>query len=109
MQYRTLGRTGLVVSELGVGCAPFGMSDYLSTWDATTEAAQRTITDLVHVPVIASGGAGTPAHMTEAVTAGNADAVLAASIFHRDIHSVDAVKADMAAAGVPVRLTGGNA
>ena len=39
----------------------------------------------------------------------NADAVLAASIFHRDIHSIDTVKMDMAAAGVPVRLTGGNA
>ena len=39
------------------------------------------------------------------VAEGNADAVLAASIFHRDIHSISAVKADMAAAGVPVRLT----
>jgi cyclase len=47
--------------------------------------------------------------MTAAVTEGNADAVLAASIFHRDIHSIEAVKADMAAAGVPVRLGGGNA
>jgi cyclase len=65
----------------------------------------RTVTSRVHVPVIASGGAGTPADMTAAVAEGNADAVLAASIFHRDIHSIDAVKADMAAAGVPVRLT----
>jgi len=66
----------------------------------------RTITSRVSVPVIASGGAGKPADMTAAVTEGDADAVLAASIFHRDIHSIDAVKADMAAAGVPVRLTG---
>ena len=43
--------------------------------------------------------------MTAAVTDGGADAVLAASIFHRDIHSIAAVKADMAAAGVPVRIT----
>jgi cyclase len=64
----------------------------------------RTVTSRVRVPVIASGGAGSPADMTAAVTEGNADAVLAASIFHRDIHSIAAVKADMAAAGVPVRL-----
>jgi cyclase len=42
--------------------------------------------------------------MTAAVVEGHADAVLAASIFHRDLHSIAAVKADMAAAGVPVRL-----
>ena len=65
----------------------------------------RTVTSRVHVPVIASGGAGSPADMTAAVTEGDADAVLAASIFHRDIHSISAVKADMAAAGVPVRRT----
>ncbi|CAN5505558.1 imidazole glycerol phosphate synthase subunit HisF [soil metagenome] len=64
----------------------------------------RAVTSRVDVPVIASGGAGSPADMTAAVTEGGADAVLAASIFHRDIHSIAAVKADMAAAGVPVRL-----
>ena len=65
----------------------------------------RTIPDRVQVPVTASGGAGSPADMTAAVAEGHADAVLAASIFHRDIHSIAAVKADMAAAGVPVRIT----
>jgi cyclase len=64
----------------------------------------RAVTGRVGVPVIASGGAGSPADMTAAVTEGGADAVLAASIFHRDSHSIAAVKADMAAAGVPVRL-----
>jgi len=63
----------------------------------------RTVTSRVSVPVIASGGAGSPADMTAAVTEGRADAVLAASIFHRDVHSIAAVKADMAAAGIPVR------
>ena len=62
------------------------------------------MTSRLHVPVIASGGAGSPADMTAAVVEGHADAVLAASIFHRDIHSIAAVKADMAAAGVPVRV-----
>ena len=73
------------------------------------EGRSQEVMERSHAAIVASGGAGTPAHMTEAVTAGNADAVLAASIFHRDIHSIEAVKADMAAAGVPVRLGGGNA
>ena len=108
--------TGLDALEWIERCVANGAGEVLLTSidrDGTQDGFDiellRTVTDRVHVPVIASGGAGTPAHMTEAVTAGNADAVLAASIFHRDIHSIDAVKMDMAAAGVPVRLTGGNA
>ena len=95
--------------ENGAGEVLLTSIDRDGTQDGFDIELLRTVTDRVHVPVIASGGAGTPAHMTEAVTAGNADAVLAASIFHRDIHSIDTVKADMAAAGVPVRLGGGNA
>lgn len=56
----------------------------------------------VEVPVIASGGAGTPAHFVEAIMAG-ADAVLAASLFHRRQLTIGAVKAALAAAGLPVR------
>ena len=55
------------------------------------------------VPVIASGGASGPDDFVRAVTDGGADAVLAASIFHRDIHSIAAVKEALAQAGVPVR------
>jgi cyclase len=57
----------------------------------------------VSVPVIASGGASGPEDFVSAVRDGHADAVLAASIFHRRIHSIAAVKAAMAAAGLPVR------
>ena len=64
----------------------------------------RAITDRVSVPVIASGGAAGPDDFVAAVIDGGADAVLAASIFHRRIHSIAAVKAAMAAAGLPVRL-----
>jgi cyclase len=64
----------------------------------------RAISDRVRVPVIASGGASGPADFVAAVVEGGADAVLAASIFHRRIHSIGAVKAAMAAAGLPVRL-----
>jgi cyclase len=62
------------------------------------------ITRRIRVPVIASGGAAGPADFVAAVRDGGADAVLAASIFHRRIHSIAAVKAAMAEAGLPVRL-----
>jgi cyclase len=56
------------------------------------------------IPVIASGGAGSAAHLVEAVRDGGADAVLAASIFHFGEVSIAEAKAEMAAAGLPVRL-----
>jgi cyclase len=64
----------------------------------------RGIADRVEVPVIASGGAAGPADFVAAVRDGGADAVLAASIFHRQEHSIASVKAAMADAGIPVRL-----
>jgi cyclase len=64
----------------------------------------HAITSRVRVPVIASGGAAGPADLVAAVRAGGADAVLAASIFHRRIHSIGAVKRAMADTGLPVRL-----
>ena len=67
----------------------------------------RAITDRVSVPVIASGGAAGPGDFVAAVRDGGADAVLAASIFHRRIHSIASVKEAMARAGLPVRRTEG--
>ncbi|MGI8603027.1 MAG: imidazole glycerol phosphate synthase subunit HisF [Verrucomicrobiales bacterium] len=64
----------------------------------------RAISDLVRIPVIASGGAGTLEHMTEVLGEnGRADAVLAASIFHFGEYCVADVKHFLAAHGVPVR------
>jgi cyclase len=63
----------------------------------------RAISSRVRVPVIASGGAAGPADFVVAVLEGGADAVLAASIFHRRMFSIDTVKQAMAAAGLPVR------
>ena len=57
------------------------------------------------IPVIASGGAGSARHMVEAVRDGGADAVLAASIFHFGEVSIADAKAELAAAGLPVRRT----
>jgi len=59
----------------------------------------------VEVPVIASGGAAGPADFIAAVVDGGADAVLAASIFHRRLHAIHDIKLAMAAAGIPVRIT----
>ena len=56
------------------------------------------------VPMIASGGAGTVDHCIAALQPGRADAVLAASIFHRNEIQIDDLKLGLAAAGIPVRL-----
>ena len=64
----------------------------------------RKIGEVVNIPVIASGGAGTMAHMKEAFTLGNADAALAASIFHfREIDIMD-LKRYLKSENIPVRL-----
>jgi cyclase len=64
----------------------------------------RAVTAAVNLPVIASGGAGTPDHMVAGITAG-ASAVLAASIFHFGQCRIGEVKDAIAAAGLPVRRT----
>ena len=64
----------------------------------------RLIRAAVGVPLIASGGAGALDHFPEAIAAG-ADAVLAASVFHFGQLRIDAVKAGLALAGYPVRMT----
>ncbi len=63
----------------------------------------RAVADAVRVPVIASGGAGTPAHFAEALTAGRADAALAASLFHDRVLEIGEVKAYLAEHGILVR------
>jgi cyclase len=63
----------------------------------------RAVADAVGIPVIASGGAGSPEHIREVLAEGRADAALAASIFHFSEFSVAQTKAYLAAHGVPVR------
>jgi cyclase len=64
----------------------------------------RTVAAKVEVPVVASGGAGTLAHFTEAFDEGHAHAVLAASVFHYGVFSVPQVKEHLRAHGLPIRL-----
>jgi cyclase len=65
--------------------------------------ATRTISDIVSVPVVASGGAGNLDHMVEVVQKGHASAVLAASIFHYGTYTVAQVKEYLSARGIPTR------
>jgi cyclase len=64
----------------------------------------RRVSEAVQIPVIASGGAGNAQHFAEVFKAGRADAALAASIFHFGITDSRALKAEIAASGVPMRL-----
>jgi cyclase len=66
-------------------------------------ALTHAVASAVHVPVIASGGVGTLAHLYDGLTRGKADAALAASIFHFRTHTVQEAKAYLAGRGVPVR------
>jgi cyclase len=89
--------------ELGAGELLVTSIDRDGTRSGFDTDLLRAITGRVDVPVIASGGAAGPDDFVRAVVDGGADAVLAASIFHRRIHSIAAVKEAMAAAGLPVR------
>jgi imidazole glycerol-phosphate synthase subunit HisF len=64
----------------------------------------RAVSDAVHIPVVASGGAGNPEHMLKVLTDGHADAALAASIFHFRQWSIGQVKEYLAKHGVCVRI-----
>ncbi len=68
-------------------------------------ALTRAVSRATRIPVIASGGGGTPEHFIEVLTAGEADAALAASIFHYGTYTVDQLKEQLEKAGIPVRRT----
>lgn len=91
-------------------CAQSGAGEILLTSmdrDGTRQGFDlpltRAVVDAVNVPVVASGGVGTLEHLVEGAVVGGADAVLAASIFHRREHTVAEAKAHLAAAGLTVR------
>ena len=67
-------------------------------------ALLRAISEAVPVPLIASGGAGSPEHLYDAIAEGKADAVLAASIFHFGRYSIRETKEYLAGRGIPMRL-----
>lgn len=92
------------VEALGAGEILLTSMDRDGTKDGFDIDLTRAVVDAVRIPVIASGGVGTPEHIAAGLTAGGADAALAASIFHFGEYSIRAVKEYLAARGIPVRL-----
>ncbi|HQZ02401.1 MAG TPA: imidazole glycerol phosphate synthase subunit HisF [Thauera sp.] len=92
------------VASLGAGEILLTSMDRDGTKSGFDLALTRAVSDAVRIPVIASGGVGTLEHLAEGVSAGRADAVLAASIFHFGQHTVREAKELMHARGIEVRL-----
>lgn len=92
------------VVALGAGEILLTSMDRDGTKSGFDLALTKAVSAAVQVPVIASGGVGTLAHLVEGIRDGGATAVLAASIFHFGTFTIGQAKRAMAAAGVPVRL-----
>jgi len=91
------------VEELGAGEIVLTSMDADGTQDGYDLEMTRAVAESVGVPVVASGGAGRPEHLADAVTTGKADAALAASIFHFGTYTIAETKRVMADRGIPVR------
>jgi len=91
------------VVELGAGEILLTSMDTDGHLDGYDIPLTRAVSEAVTVPVIASGGCGTPQHMVDAIVEGKADAVLAASIFHFGTYSIRQVKEYLSEHGIPVR------
>jgi cyclase len=94
------------VEELGAGEIVLTSMDADGTRDGYDLEITRAVAEAVHIPVVASGGAGSPEHLFQALTMGQASAALAASIFHYGQYSIPETKRYLADRGVPVRLSG---
>ncbi len=92
------------VERLGAGEIVLTCMDADGTKDGYDLEMTSAVSEAVSIPVVASGGAGCPEHLADAVTVGKADAALAASIFHFGEYSIQETKRVMAERGVPVRL-----
>lgn len=92
------------VTELGAGEIVVTSMDRDGTKDGYDLPITLAVSNAVPIPVVASGGAGKPEHLVDAILVGKADAVLAASIFHFGEYSISQTKRMMAENGIPVRL-----
>lgn len=92
------------VERLGAGEIVLTSMDADGTKDGYDIEITRAVAEAVHIPVVASGGAGSPEHLYEALTAGKACAALAASIFHYGEYTIEETKRYLAERGVPVRF-----
>jgi len=91
--------------ELGAGEILLTSMDADGVQNGFDCALTRAVSRATQIPVIASGGAGSPEHFVEVFTDGEADAALAASIFHYGTYTVQGLKEHLDRAGIPVRMT----
>ncbi len=92
------------VEQLGAGEIVLTSMDRDGTKDGYDLEITAAVSQAVSIPVVASGGAGRPEHLADAVQIGKADAALAASIFHFGEYTIQETKRLMASRGIPVRL-----
>ena len=92
------------VERLGAGEIVLTVMDADGTKDGYDLEITKAVTDAVTIPVVASGGAGCPDHLADAILIGGAEAALAASIFHYGEYTIAETKQIMRDRGVPVRL-----
>ncbi len=92
------------MEQKGAGEILLTSMDQDGTKDGYDLPLTRAVSEAVSIPVIASGGAGTVGHLYEALGEGKADAVLAASIFHYQTHSISEAKTYLRDHGLPVRI-----
>ena len=92
------------VERLGAGEIVLTSMDCDGTKDGYDIEITNAVSEAVSIPVVASGGAGSPDHLADAILLGKADAALAASIFHFGEYTIQETKQLMAERGVPVRL-----
>jgi cyclase len=92
------------VEELGAGEIVLTSMDADGTKNGYDLEITRAVSDAVSIPVVASGGAGKPEHLADAIQIGKADAALAASIFHFGEYTIEETKRVMANRGIPVRM-----
>ncbi len=91
------------VQRLGAGEIVLTSMDRDGTKQGYDLEMTAAVSQAVSIPVVASGGAGRPEHLAEAITMGRADAALAASIFHFGEYTIAQTKQVMASRGIPVR------
>jgi cyclase len=91
------------VERLGAGEIVLTSMDADGTKNGYDLEITAAVSRAVSIPVVASGGAGRPEHLADAIQQGRADAALAASIFHFGEYTISQTKQVMAARGIPVR------
>ena len=101
---RELFSWALEAQDRGAGEILFTSMDHDGTKGGYALEATARLSEILSIPVIASGGAGNITHIIEALTDGKADAALAASIFHYGEIPIPTLKRALAEAGIPVRL-----